>query len=218
MKLTQNEVIAWIQNPDVISGMELLHRIKPMHKSISLVAIKAKLCYATNLPINYTPTPNQLPVNSEQLTGNSEQLTGNSEQLQVNSDQKSEIKNLKSKIIDQKSEITNPQIEQIIKEHAHLVQLRSQLHDERLSLGHDNQPAIVKKRKILTESIHQHSERIEALFAAKELYFTKNIMPDMEALFPSTTPNPKPITPNPKPTTRNPKPGTRNKKPAPSNK
>lgn len=75
-------------------------------------------------------------------------------------------------------------IAKIIKEHAKLFKLRSQLADEREKVPQQNHPTHNKKRKILSESIQQHSERIEALYQAKEDYYNNGTMPDMAKLFP----------------------------------
>jgi hypothetical protein len=185
MKPTKAEVAQWLQNPNAITGMDLLHRINPMAKPINIRAIMAKLCFHTGIPI-----PNQLPVNSEQLTGNSEQKSEienqkseipNSESQETHQ-QINESTNQQSEILNHKSKIA---IEQIIKEHSHLFQLRSQLGQQRTDLGNGNDPQTVKQRKVLSESIQQHSERIEALFNAKEDFYTKGIIPNMEALFPN---------------------------------
>lgn len=79
---------------------------------------------------------------------------------------------------------TPPFISQIIKEHARLFKLRSQLDAQRAEVPEKNHPTYNKKRKILSESIQQLSASIEALFMAKEDYYEKGIMPDMKALFP----------------------------------
>lgn len=77
-------------------------------------------------------------------------------------------------------------IQRIVKEHAHLVKLRSQLGDEREAIPQANNPNNNKKRKVISESIAQISDRIEILFQAKEDYYTKGTTPDMNLLFPET--------------------------------
>ncbi len=75
-------------------------------------------------------------------------------------------------------------VERVAREHARLYMLRSQLSDERLTLSEKNSPEVVKKRKILTQSIHEHSDRIEQLFEAHALYMKNRTLPDMGKLFP----------------------------------
>lgn len=85
-----------------------------------------------------------------------------------------------------------PSVEKVAKEHARLFQLRSQLSDQRLKIPQTNHPENVKERRIITQSIHQISDRIEQLFEAHRAYTADRILPDMEALFP-TPPKETPI-------------------------
>lgn len=75
-------------------------------------------------------------------------------------------------------------VERVAREHARLYMLRSQLSDERLKLPDNNSPEVVKKRKIITQSIHEHSDRIEQLFEAHALYMKNRTLPDIGRLFP----------------------------------
>ncbi len=75
-------------------------------------------------------------------------------------------------------------VERVAREHARLYMLRSQLSDERSLLPENNSPEAVKKRKILTQSIHEHSDRIEQLFEAHALYMKNRTLPDTNKLFP----------------------------------
>ena len=76
-----------------------------------------------------------------------------------------------------------PEVELIVKEHSRLFMLRSQLSDERQQLGDSNKPNTIKKRKVLTQAIHTHSERIEQLFQAHAEFLRTRRIPDMGALF-----------------------------------
>lgn len=76
-------------------------------------------------------------------------------------------------------------IRKIVKEHARLFKLRSQLDDKRAAIPQKNHPKHNKDRKVLSESIQQMSGRIEQLYFAKEDYYEKGIKPDMELLFPA---------------------------------
>jgi hypothetical protein len=75
-----------------------------------------------------------------------------------------------------------PFIETIVREHARLVMLRSQLDQQRKALPQTNDEKNKKLRRTLTASIQQHSARIETLYEAKENYYNNAIMPDMKAL------------------------------------
>ena len=60
--------------------------------------------------------------------------------------------------------------------------LRSQLDEQRKKLPLTNEANVVKTRRTLTQSINQHSLRVELLYNAKEDYYTKGIIPDMVTL------------------------------------
>jgi len=94
---------------------------------------------------------------------------------------------------------TPPFITKIIKEHARLFKLRSQLGDQRQAIPQKNHPTHNKKRKVLSASIHELSARIDMLFLAKEDYYNKGIKPDMDALFPGPLPTVEEKKPAPKP-------------------
>lgn len=83
---------------------------------------------------------------------------------------------------------TPPFITKIIKEHARLFKLRSQLGDQRQAIPQKNHPTLNKKRKVLSASIHELSTRIDMLFQAKEDYYNNGVKPDMDALFPAPLP------------------------------
>lgn len=72
----------------------------------------------------------------------------------------------------------------IIREHARIFALRSQLSTQRLELPPDNSPETMKKRQLANDTIHKLSDRIEQLFAARENFFTHGTIPNMELLFP----------------------------------
>ncbi|MGE4568037.1 MAG: hypothetical protein AB7C90_02505 [Bacteroidales bacterium] len=90
-------------------------------------------------------------------------------------------------------------IRKIVKEHARLFKLRSQLDDKRAAIPQKNHPKHNKDRKVLSESIQQISGRIEQLFNAKEDYYEKGVKPDMALLFPAKpAEDPQPDKPAPK--------------------
>lgn len=80
-----------------------------------------------------------------------------------------------------------PEIELIVKEHSRLFTLRSRLAEQREKLGDSNKPSVVKERKVLTQAIHTHSERIEILFHAHAEYLRTQKIPDVNNLFPQNT-------------------------------
>lgn len=82
-----------------------------------------------------------------------------------------------------------PEIYKIKKEHQRLFTLRSQLAEQRHEIPENNRPANVKKRKVLSHSIQELSERIEDLFNAQTIFFKSILnpdqkLPDMNVLFP----------------------------------
>ena len=164
MKISKQQVEAWLQNPNFDTGINLLRQINPSSRVNTLQAITAKLCYHVGI----APLAQVAPLASVAKVAQVASVNPSTHQP------------------------INPStpvfIERIIKEHSRLVNLRSQLADERLAIPEANNEPNNKKRKILSESIHQHSQRIEALYTAKENYYTHNQKPDMEALFPSETP------------------------------
>jgi hypothetical protein len=75
-------------------------------------------------------------------------------------------------------------IERVAREHARLFMLRSQLSDQRYELPQRNDPDTVKNRRVITQSIHELSDRIELLFGAHSAYMRSRELPDMKRLFP----------------------------------
>jgi hypothetical protein len=176
MKPTTEEIIQWLQNPTFATGIKILHKLNPHAKPNNTRTIAAKLCYHIKVPLSA-----EIQERCQKSDVRSRKPVGG--------EQKSEIRNQKSEIINQKSEIlksSNPNtpafIEQIVREHARLVMLRSQLDVQRKAVPQTNTEANNKSRRVLTAGIHEHSNRIEALYEAKENYYTKAIMPDMKAL------------------------------------
>lgn len=177
MKISKQEVEAWLLDPNFEKGLPLLSKIKPYAKNIDLRAMAVKLCFHVGIkipnpfpPQNSSPAPEKKtvkPVKTETVKEKPESQSQNSESFAPDF------------------------IERIVKEHTHLVQLRSQLSEDRLAIPKANTPENNKKRKVLSESIHQHSQRIEALWEANEEFFTKGIKPDMNVLFPGETTNTK---------------------------
>jgi hypothetical protein len=95
---------------------------------------------------------------------------------------------IKTKQVSNKNKTTPAFITRIIKEHAKLFKLRSKLSSEREAIPQKNHPTYNLKRKLLSESIQQHSLRIEMLYNAKEDYYERSIQPDMSILFPEQAP------------------------------
>ena len=75
-------------------------------------------------------------------------------------------------------------IAKIVKEHQRLSSLRSQLGDERSKVPQNNQVQNTKKRKMLSQSIQEISDKIEKLYNAKEDYFNNGTVPDLNELIP----------------------------------
>lgn len=73
-----------------------------------------------------------------------------------------------------------PQVENVVKEHARLFQLRSQLAEQRAKIPERNTQPNNKRRKALSEAIQELSEKIELLYQQKEQYYENNIIPGTE--------------------------------------
>lgn len=73
-----------------------------------------------------------------------------------------------------------PQVENVVKEHARLFQLRSQLAEQRAKVPERNTQPNNKRRKALSEAIQELSEKIELLYQQKEQYYENNIIPGTE--------------------------------------
>jgi hypothetical protein len=76
-----------------------------------------------------------------------------------------------------------PEVEKVKTEYAELYNLRAKQHGLLTEVTPDNAPENIKKRKTLTDSIAQISQRLELLYAAKEAYFEHGTLPDMDSLF-----------------------------------
>lgn len=81
-------------------------------------------------------------------------------------------------------------VRRIIKEHSRLFNERQILHDSMASIPDDNAPENVEQRKKLSDHIFEHSEKIEALFNAKEEFYKTGKLPDIESLFKKPDPEP----------------------------
>lgn len=77
-----------------------------------------------------------------------------------------------------------PEIERIVKEHSRLFTLRSKLSEERYEIPQTNSDLNMKRRRVLSASINELSERIEMLYDAHTAYLKTREMPDMSVLFP----------------------------------
>jgi len=84
-------------------------------------------------------------------------------------------------------------VEKVIKEHADLFKLRSQLHEQMGGLPEDNNDETVKKRKNLSDSIALISPRIDLMFAAKEAFYINGLLPDLAVLFPEPKAEAEPV-------------------------
>lgn len=82
-----------------------------------------------------------------------------------------------------KNETYPAEVEKVKSEYSRLYNLRAQLHGQMTDVTPDNAPGNVKKRKVLSDSIAEISQRLELLHAAKELYFENGTIPDIDALF-----------------------------------
>jgi len=82
-----------------------------------------------------------------------------------------------------KNETYPAEVEKVKSEYSRLYNLRAQQHGLMTDVTPDNAPANVKKRKVLSDSIAEISQRLELLYAAKELYFENGTIPDIDALF-----------------------------------
>lgn len=83
-----------------------------------------------------------------------------------------------------------PEVEQVIKEHSRLFNLRSQLHEQMAGMPENNEEETIKKRKNLSDTIEIMSKSIDLLFEAKEAYYTEHKLPDLTILFPEPPANP----------------------------
>lgn len=204
----KENVITWLENKDFDAGIAILAAHRPQMARIfagrektyagKLAYELKKLAGISELQrLEKNPKPEPKTRNPEPKTKNPE--TKNQKPGTRNPEPKT--KNPKPGTRNQKTG-TPPFIAKIVKEHSRLFKLRSQLADERLIIPAKNHPTYNKKRKILSESIQQHSERIEALYQAKEDYYEKGITPDMEALFPAIQTEPEPKTKKQKPGTK----------------
>lgn len=166
-KPTKDEIIAWMQHLDFNKGIELYSRIKKSSHPKDLKALVAKLCYIYKIE-----KPQSLHKAKPKAQPQPQPQSQSQPQHQH------PVKNTEIK-----TEHKTPHfIEKIVKEHARLVMLRSQLDEQRKELGMLNTEPIMKKRRAITQSIHEHSEKIERLYNAKEDYYNKAVMPDMVAL------------------------------------
>lgn len=169
-KPSKDEIIAWLQHRDFNTGIELYGRIKRSAQPKNLKALIAKLCYIYDIE-----KPNAL-VPTHKTDGADLPLTPAVADLPLAPIPKSVQQS-------PTHSTTAPHfIEKIVKEHARLVMLRSQLDEQRKELGISNTEPVVKKRRTISQSIHEVSEKIERLYNAKEDYYNKAVMPDMAAL------------------------------------
>lgn len=76
-------------------------------------------------------------------------------------------------------------MQRVVKEHSELYNTRARLHQQMAAMPETNSPEIVSQRKVLSDSIALLSPRIELLFAAKELFYSENILPIESILFPT---------------------------------
>jgi hypothetical protein len=88
------------------------------------------------------------------------------------------------------------EVEIVTREHSDLYKLRAQLHEQMGNLPEENTEVIVKQRKNLSDSIAQLSPRIDLLFEAKEAFYTKGILPNMDILFPKPVSEQEPSLPD----------------------
>ena len=90
-----------------------------------------------------------------------------------------------------------PEVEQVIKEHSRLFNLRAQLHVQMAGMPENNEEETVKMRKNLSDTIEIMSARIDLLFASKEAFYTEHQLPDLTILFPEPPANPPEAVPLP---------------------
>lgn len=83
-----------------------------------------------------------------------------------------------------------PEVEQVIKEHSRLFNLRAQLHEQMAGIPENNDEETIKKRKNLSDTIEIMSKSIDLLFAAKDAFYTEHKLPDLTLLFPEPPANP----------------------------
>ena len=83
-----------------------------------------------------------------------------------------------------------PEVEQVIKEHSRLFNLRAQLHEQMAGMPEDNEEETVKKRKNLSDSFEIMSARIDLLFSAKDAFYKEHKLPNLSVLFPEPPANP----------------------------
>ncbi len=182
MKPQKQDILNWLQNPDYHKGMLLLQQIKPNIKVNTLRAIAAKLCFHFQIPFTEQMIGTPMPPSHKDKGATKKTPSGVEKRTPSGSEKKTPSRS--EKRTPSGAEVPDF-IEKIIREHTMLVNLRSQMGDERHALGSKNDAATMKKRKMLSGSINQQSERIEMLYRAKEDYYEKGITPDMDMLFSS---------------------------------
>ncbi len=165
IKITHEEVIQWLQKPEFESGIALLKKANPTIRISDNRALAAKLCFIAGIP--FTLELEKKVITDKGLSGDK---------------QKVNVSQPNPKITKSSNTQTPVFIEKIVREHARLVMLRSQLDEQRKKLPLTNDEVVVKARRTLTQSINQHSLKIELLYNAKEDYYTKAIIPNMVAL------------------------------------
>lgn len=164
-KITREEVIQWLQKPEFESGLALLKKANPTIRISDNRALAAKLCFIAGIP--FTLELEKKVITDKGLSGDK---------------QKVNVSQPNPKITKSSNTQTPVFIEKIVREHSNLVMLRSQLDEQRKKLPLTNDAVVVKARRALTQSINQHSLKIELLYNAKEDYYTKAIIPNMVAL------------------------------------
>ncbi len=110
----------------------------------------------------------------------------------VSAEQKKEVPGYDLSAAHESLDEVPAEIEKIVKEHSRLFTLRSQLSEERYAVPQTNNDKNMKRRRVLTQSIHELSERIEVLFNAHAEYLKTRKMPNMDALFMAKTPKKQP--------------------------
>ncbi len=75
-----------------------------------------------------------------------------------------------------------PEVEHVIKLHADAYKTRAILHDAMAQLPSENSDKLIIKRKELSDQIAECSVIIDAMYKAKEDYYTNGTIPDIKAL------------------------------------
>ena len=75
-----------------------------------------------------------------------------------------------------------PEVEHVIKLHADAYKTRAILHDAMAQLPSENTDKLIIKRKELSDQIAECSVIIDAMYKAKEDYYTNGTIPDIKAL------------------------------------